>query len=669
MNSETDSYIQLTVIDEEKGMLYNCYDAFAEKFPDFICQICLSFVINPVECATCDCIFCHRCIHDYTIYSRHCPNRCPINFKPVNRILKNMINQVRVNCPFFHKGCGEVLSYENYEKHIKQCEYAPYMCVKCKYVDTLPMVVSHVKICDSKPKSRRYRCKHCGIIYGNDDDNPDNDIDEGFNEIKLFIHEYLCNEQFMVCKFCDRKFTLRDMRKHKEENRCNIAVLENKIEFLNEKIKFYERDIEKGLKPTKLFDEDKNNKKGKGKNNKYENDDYLVPSKNNNGKPNQESGNNQKKTKGVTVGGDQYTTNSNIGKLRKMEINNKTLYTKPNRISSFMLLDEEPYEKNKKRAKKLLFSYSDHNLEIDDIDMISNTTSVNKKISLDDIQKKYKTKIHYIMKIPSTGDFFIVTENSYYFLFDTNFTLIKLGKPVSSIITCSIPLPYDPNLLACGTLNSNLIILNPYTAQTIEILLHSKKEILSVIFMKNTLISSSKKENAFYLWEPPSDSNPHYVLRTTIKEHSGWVWTSEKINLYNDEYLITGSGDKSIILWKVFEQEKSVKNCLCIKGHSDSVTCVKCLCLNEYKKEYIIISGSYDGVVKINTIERLDGQNEDNKSLCVFASRSLLSIFNKDDIVKGILPYVNQENGKLVIIITCEGYEGYVINELTCLYG
>ena len=28
-------------------------------------------------------------------------------------------------------------------------------------------------------------------------------------------------------------------------------------------------------------------------------------------------------------------------------------------------------------------------MEIDDIDMISNTTSVNKKISLDDIQKKY----------------------------------------------------------------------------------------------------------------------------------------------------------------------------------------------------------------------------------------------------------------------------------------
>ena len=55
MNSETDSYIQLTVIDEEKGLVCNCYDAFAEKFPDFICQICLSFVINPVECQTFDC--------------------------------------------------------------------------------------------------------------------------------------------------------------------------------------------------------------------------------------------------------------------------------------------------------------------------------------------------------------------------------------------------------------------------------------------------------------------------------------------------------------------------------------------------------------------------------------------------------------------------------------
>lgn len=82
----------------------------------------------------------------------------------------------------------------------------------------------------------------------------------------------------------------------------------------------------------------------------------------------------------------------------------------------------------------------------------------------------------------------------------------------------------------------------------------------------------------------------------------------------------------------------------------------------------MIISGSYDGVVKINTIEKVEG-SENNKSLCVFASRCLLSVYNKDDIVKGILPFINKENGKLVVIVNCEGYEGYIINEINCLYG
>ena len=663
MNSETDSYIQLTVIDEEKGFVCNCYDAFAEKFPDFICQICLSFVINPVECQTCDCIFCRRCIHDYTLYSKHCPNRCPPNFKPVNRILKNMINQVRVNCAFFHKGCNEILNYENYERHIKQCEYAPYMCLKCHYVDTLPMIVSHCKICDDRPKEKRYRCKHCGLIYGNDEDNLDGNIDDGFDEQKLFVHEYLCSEQFMVCKFCDRKFTLREMRNHKEENRCALAVLENKIEFLNEKVKFYEREIEKGVSDRKLFNE----KDLPFPIQKMKDKLTSTVNTNTNKTPIVENKKVETKNKGgYVVGGEKYSTNNMIGKLRKMELYNKTLYTKPNTISSFMFMDDEHSEK--KKTKSLLFSFSDHNIEIDDISMSSNTSSLNKKISLSDIEKKTGSKIYYITKIPFKNDYFITTENSYYFLYNSDFKLIKLGKPVSSLITCAVSLPFNQNLLACGTLNSNLIILNPYTNQTIEILLHAKKEILSLVYIKNILISSSKKENAFYLWEPPTEENDNFVLRTTIKEHSGWIWTSIQASIFDDEYLITGSGDKSIIVWKVFENEKSVKNCLCIKGHSDSVTCLQCICVNEYKKEYVIISGSYDGVVKINTIEKVEG-SENNKSLCVFASRCLLSVYNKDDIVKGILPFINKENGKLVVIVNCEGYEGYIINEINCLYG
>ena len=78
--------------------------------------------------------------------------------------------------------------------------------------------------------------------------------------------------------------------------------------------------------------------------------------------------------------------------------------------------------------KSLLFSFSDHNIEIDDISMSSNTSSLNKKISLSDIEKKTGSKIYYITKIPFKNDYFITTENSYYFLYNSDFKLIKLGK-------------------------------------------------------------------------------------------------------------------------------------------------------------------------------------------------------------------------------------------------
>ena len=168
-----------------------------------------------------------------------------------------------------------------------------------------------------------------------------------------------------------------------------------------------------------------------------------------------------------------------IGKLRKMELYNKTLYTKPNTISSFMFMDDEHSEK--KKTKSLLFSFSDHNIEIDDISMSSNTSSLNKKISLSDIEKKTGSKIYYITKIPFKNDYFITTENSYYFLYNSDFKLIKLGKPVSSLITCAVSLPFNQNFLACGTLNSNLIILNPYTNQTIEIMLKRKYSLLYIL--------------------------------------------------------------------------------------------------------------------------------------------------------------------------------------------
>ena len=51
--------IKLNLFDENDLPFYPVYEVFNEKFPDFICQICLYFVIDPVECLTCNSIFYH----------------------------------------------------------------------------------------------------------------------------------------------------------------------------------------------------------------------------------------------------------------------------------------------------------------------------------------------------------------------------------------------------------------------------------------------------------------------------------------------------------------------------------------------------------------------------------------------------------------------------------
>ena len=680
------SYIQLKVIDEERGMLFNCYDSFSERFPDFICQICLCFVRNPVECATCNYIFCKRCVHSFTLYSKHCPNRCTLNFKPVNRILNNMINQITMPCPFCHKGCQEQLRYEQYEKHIVSCEYAPYMCSKCEYVDSLAKVVSHCKICKSTPPTKRYVCKHCGIVYGNEAkgyiDNVEND--DEFVVETLYTHEYLCIEQFIVCNKCDKRMTLRELRKHTQENLCLITQLNNKIKFLNDKIRFYEREYDKGgnadggnktlnrsntsvgnvisnsnsCKTIIKKEKETGTKDVKGNNNASTNTtpktalDYLKERKkmfekeeiNDDGDGNNNDNNNHTK---------QPPNNKQHNKLTNMEIVNTTIHKKESKLASLTQINSNPLT--------IISTLTNNSVTTDVIPSNSSTslTPSSSTTNLPDISNK--SSIITSITPTNTNDYFITTDNSSYFLYNSSFTLIKTGKPVSSAITCAIPLPYDNTLIAVGTISSNVLILNPYKNNTVEVLLHSRKKILSLAYIKNLLISSSTKENAFYLWKPPMNAGDKHILKTIIKEHTGWVWTMITPTIEREDYLITGSGDKRVILWKVYEQNESCKSELIIKGHSESVMCLKCICYDEHKKEYIIASGSYDGVVRLNTIEL----NSRDKS---FTTTSLINVYNKDDIVNSIVLYKCDKENKVILVINCEGYEGYSIVELEGMY-
>ena len=74
----------------------------------------------------------------------------------MNRILRNIINGVKVPCIYFHKGCKEILTFEIYDRHLKQCEFSPYMCNECYLVDVKENVENHIKICQKLKIEKRF---------------------------------------------------------------------------------------------------------------------------------------------------------------------------------------------------------------------------------------------------------------------------------------------------------------------------------------------------------------------------------------------------------------------------------------------------------------------------------------------------------------------------------
>ncbi len=47
-------------------------------------------IFDPIECTSCDCLFCKECIDIWKFNYDSCPKNC-VNFEPkkINRILKN----------------------------------------------------------------------------------------------------------------------------------------------------------------------------------------------------------------------------------------------------------------------------------------------------------------------------------------------------------------------------------------------------------------------------------------------------------------------------------------------------------------------------------------------------------------------------------------------------
>ena len=688
-NTNISKYEKLSIYDNETGLpIYPIYEIFSEKFPDFICQICLQFVIDPVECATCQNIFCNKCANEYSLNSLKCPNRCPKNFRKINRILKNMINSIKVQCIFFHKGCKEMLTYENYDRHIKElCLFSPYYCTNCYYCDIKDKIINHCKICNILKKDinndknifEDIKCKFCFQIYGND-------LNFKNNKMKLIAHEYLCNEQKVKCKYCERNLKLDEYRKHFFENKCSIYQLENKIEFLNEKIVYYEDIIENSnindIKKYKLKNnDDLLNKRIILFNNNINKNNIQLNNNNINklNKTNKENNNNNNKIDSKI--NNKFEIELNSGQIINLNLLNKNIIKKSNKIT---LLNSNI---NCKSNNEIFFSTSSNfNLEFNSLNLKDNTSKTINNIELKEIpeilsknrfNKLSSIKISNILQTKvyeeeDLYDYFIITDNSYYFLYDNKFKeLIKSGKPINSPCTVCINIKLNNEIyILLGSITSNVIILDAYQNKILYTLNHNRKKITSLDFISNlnVILSSSVKENALYVWKQINNNNNEIIfeLKNTIKEHESIIWNIKNFEYNNCYYIVTAGGDKKIIIYKIILNNNGygIMKILNINEFNDSVILINIKKL--INNNIILFCATFDGTIKVYSLEM--GYNKYNSNnIKELIYRNILIVFNKDFIINNMLILEKNKNN-LLLLINTEAYSGYVIYDININY-
>ena len=684
--------IKLNIFDENDLPCYPIYEVFNERFPDFICQICLFFVIDPVECLICNSVFCKKCLYEYTLYSKHCPNRCEINYRPVNRILKNLINSVKVPCIYYHKGCREILTYETYYSHLKSCEFSPYMCNQCYLVDVKENVENHCNICQklkimkdfSNNNNSRFVCKHCNLEIISFEEKQFWYDEFKINKYvrKFLIHEYLCNEQIIFCNFCEKNFRLYDFMKHTENNICLINQLNNKISYLSHKIDYYESSI----KNKKILDDEEEFKNFKERSQikkieipyskRYGITQSLITNQMKQEEKN-EIKNEEKRKKKEKFMKENFVNNISKKDIKNVSLKLKKFEEKKNEITTLIIDNNKNNNENEHKYSIIsalktsllitkdninesnIVNESEHNIYEIIKENIFNNNKMNK---INEI-----TITHMLItELNEKKDIFIIIDLNYYFLFNNDLSsLIKKGNPTNTAITCisEVLIPNKGYFIALGTYSSNVQIILPYDNKIIYKLNHTKKRILSICYNESslTLIVSSAKENAFYLWKYIL-SKDNFELKSTLRDN-GLIWSIILMDLLNIKYIVTGGGDKTINIWEFFPEENAAIKKLSIKGYHESVVKV---CSLKIRYNNLIISGAFDGTVKIHEIKRIFNDEFGEINLIY---KELMTIYNKDSEIIDLQYFQNENNEEtdkeeLDLIINLGRSKGYIFHQL-----
>ena len=135
---------------------------------NFHCLICYNVLKDPVTCRRNQHYFCHGCITEHLRTNSHTCPTCADELSvetlaEVPRIVKNYLDERKIRCDYYDRGCRELVQLQNLKRHVAECGFTPVVCGNQGCGETISKrdrTYHESELC----QFRKLKCHNCGEI-------------------------------------------------------------------------------------------------------------------------------------------------------------------------------------------------------------------------------------------------------------------------------------------------------------------------------------------------------------------------------------------------------------------------------------------------------------------------------------------------------------------------
>ncbi|CAF0991205.1 unnamed protein product [Adineta steineri] len=118
---------------------------------EYFCPICQDLLWKPRSCASCQHLFCEKCLHMWLENSTNA-NKCPFRCQPFEErrcppYVQSLLAKLNIHCRNASFGCNAILSYDKLEQHEKsECQYLTQRCSECDQLVLVSKLNEHTQV-------------------------------------------------------------------------------------------------------------------------------------------------------------------------------------------------------------------------------------------------------------------------------------------------------------------------------------------------------------------------------------------------------------------------------------------------------------------------------------------------------------------------------------------